>query len=79
MVGFEYRKRIANFISKYVDIKDNRMRYQDNRIIAEGIGVLIVEEIFSPQELQRIALKEDGVFIPLMFIERCGEEWCRHS
>lgn len=67
----EYRKRIAKFLSKYIDINDSRLGYGDHKVIRQGIKALIKNNIFSVRELQIQAGKEADVLIPAEFIEMC--------
>lgn len=64
----EYRKRIAKFLSKYIDIQDCRIGYGDDRVIRQGLKALIENNIFSVRELQKQAVKEANVLIPADFI-----------
>lgn len=68
----EYRKRIAKFISKYIDICDCRIGYGDDRVIRQGIQALIKNNVFSVRELQKQAVREANVLIPADFIIACA-------
>lgn len=67
----EYRKRIAKFLSKYIDIRDCKIGYGDDRVIRQGIQELIKNDVFSVRVLQKQAIKEAGVLIPADFIIAC--------
>lgn len=67
----EYRKRIAKFLSKYIDICDCKLGYGDDRVIRQGIQALIKNDVFSVRGLQKQAVKEVGVLIPADFIIAC--------
>lgn len=68
----EYRKRIAKFLSKYIDILDCKVGYGDDEVIKQGIKALIENDIFSVRELQKQAVKEANVLIPTDFIIMCA-------
>lgn len=68
----EYRKRVAKFLSKYIDILDCKVGYGDDKVIEQGIKALIENEIFSVRELQKQAVKEANVLIPADFIKMCA-------
>lgn len=68
----EYRKRIAKFLSKYIDIQDCKIGYGDDRVIRQGIKALIENDIFSVRELQKRAVKEADVLISANFIVMCA-------
>lgn len=70
-MGDEYRKRIGNFLSNYIDITSDGYGYDNEDVIRQGIKALINEDIFSAEELQRAALIRDCVWIPLDFINKC--------
>ena len=67
----EFRKRIAKFLSKYIDILDCKRGYGDDLVIKQGVKALIENDIFSARELQIQAGKEADVFIPAEFINMC--------
>lgn len=68
----EYRKRIAKFLSKYIDILDCKIGYGDDEVICQGIKALIENNIFSVRGLQIQAGKEANVLIPADFIIMCA-------
>lgn len=67
----DYKKRIGKFMSKRIDILDNRYGYESDLVIMQGIRELITNGIYTIKELQRYALSEELVFIPYKFIEQC--------
>lgn len=67
----EFRKRIAKFLSNYIDVLDCKRGYGDNDVIRQGIKALIKNDVFSVRELQKQAIKEADVLMPAEFIEMC--------
>ena len=49
----EYRERIAEFLSQYIDILDCKLGYGDERVIRQGIKLLIEQNIFSKSGLKK--------------------------
>lgn len=68
----EYRKRMAQFVSKYADVTDCKIGYGDDRVIRGVISLLVKGNIFTPLQLQKQALKDNSVMIPLPFIRECS-------
>lgn len=75
-MGKEFRKRIADFLSEYIDVNEPGIGYDDERVIEQGIGILVYEGIFGVEELQKEALREQNVLIPLDFIKTCAKRSC---
>lgn len=69
----DYKESVADFLSKYVDITDQKYSYKDEKIIKQALNVLVNEGIFTAEELQKEALRVSGVFIPLDFINMCAK------
>lgn len=67
----EYQKRIANFIAEYSDVKAGH-QYTERSVIREIVGLLVIQGIFTPIELQKQALRDFDVMIPLPFICECA-------
>lgn len=69
----EYRKRIGEFLRNYIEITDTEKewQYSDEKIIYQGIAVLIDNDIFTVEELQREILKEAGVILSDEIIDKC--------
>ena len=67
----EYQKRVADFISEYSDVKEGH-KYTDELVVREVIGLLVNQDIFNPIELQKQALRDYSVMIPLPFIRECA-------
>ena len=67
----DYRKGIGKFLENYIDIVVDGYSYDNEEVIKQGIKALIKEGIFSAEELQRAALKECRVLIPIDFINKC--------
>lgn len=67
----EYRERLADFVSKYVDLKDNRFGYGHDKVIRQAVKMLIDEGIFTKESLIKAAAKQCGVIIPGEFIDEC--------
>ena len=67
----EYRKGIGSFLSNYIDITADGYGYDDENVIKQGIKALVKEGVFSAKKLQKRALNESSVLIPLDFINKC--------
>lgn len=63
----EYRKGIADFISEYIDVKKGR-KYEEDIVIKASIKMLVIEKVFTVDEMQRQALKDHSIIIPKQFI-----------
>lgn len=66
-----YRKRIADFLSKYIDLKDCRYGFGDDKVIIQGIKILIENDIFTPDSLKKTAIETQGIIISDEFINDC--------
>ncbi len=66
----EYRKGIADFISEYIDVKKGR-KYEEDIVIKASIKMLVIEKVFTVDEMQRQALKDHSIIIPKQFIREC--------
>lgn len=66
----DYRKRISEFIAKYIDVVDG-YRYDEDDVIRQSIDILISENVFSIKEMQKQALREHSIIIPEKFIRQC--------
>lgn len=66
----EYRKRMADFISEYIDIK-NGGKYEEDIIIKASIEMLITENVFTVDGMRKQALKDYSIIIPKKFIREC--------
>lgn len=67
----EYRKRIAKFLSEYIDINDCKYGYGDDEVIRQGIKILIESGAFTADELRKTAIKDYNIVITKQFINRC--------
>lgn len=69
----EYRKRIGEFLMNYIDIADTKRewQYSDERIIYQGIALLLDNGVFTFEELKREMLKEVGVILSNEIIDKC--------
>lgn len=69
----EYRKRIGEFLRNYIDITDTKTewQYSDERVIYQGIALLLENGIFTVEELKCEMLKEVGVILSDEIIAKC--------
>lgn len=67
----EFRYRISLFLKEWIDVTDPKVGYGDDRVIRQGIKLLIETGVFDEQEMRKVALKEHGLVIPEGFINRC--------
>lgn len=66
----EYRKRMADFTSEYIDVKKGRS-YEEDIVIKASVKMLITENVFTVDEMQKQALKDHSIIIPKQFIREC--------
>lgn len=66
----EYRKGMAGFISEYIDVKKGR-KYEEDIVIKASVKMLITENVFTVDEMQKQALKDHSIIIPKKFIREC--------
>ena len=66
----DYRNKIADFISEYIDTI-NGGKYTDDDVIRQSIKILIAEKVFTVDGLRRQALKDYEIIIPENFIRNC--------
>lgn len=69
-MSYEFRKRMADFISEYIDTI-NGGKYEDDDVIRQSIRILITENVFTVEELRKQALKDHYILIPKQFIREC--------
>lgn len=67
----EYRERIAEFLSQYIDVLDCRLGYGDERVIRQGIKLLIEQNIFSKKQIKKELMRQQGIVLTDGFIEKC--------
>ena len=67
----EFRERIANFISIYADITDCKLGYGDEKVIRQGIKLLIEEKIFSVSGLKKELMRQQRIIVSDDFINEC--------
>lgn len=67
----EFRKRIASFLSEYVNITDSKYGYEDENVIKQGIKLLINTGAFTIPEMIRECAKNHSLIIPVKFITDC--------
>jgi hypothetical protein len=67
----EFRNRMAEFLSKYIDITDNRYGYGHEKVIRSGIRELISSGLFTVDGLRREFAKSSGLIIPTKYITDC--------
>lgn len=66
----EYRKKMADFISEYIDVK-NGMKYEEDTVIKASVKMLITENVFTVNEMRKQALKDHSIIISKEFIREC--------
>ena len=67
----EYRERIAEFLSQYIDILDCKLGYGDERVIRQGIKLLSEQNIVSKSGLKKELMRQQGIVLTDDFIEKC--------
>ena len=66
----EFRKKMADFISEYIDVKKGR-KYDEDIVIKASVKILIMENVFTVDDMQKQALKDYSIIIPKQFIREC--------
>lgn len=66
----EYRQKIFDFVSEYVKAENIR-KCNRSIFIKASIKMLITENVFSVDEMQKQAAKDYGIIIPKRFIREC--------
>jgi len=59
----EYRNRIAQWLAKYIDIHDCRYGYGSDKVIRQGIRLLLNEVFITREALKKDALKYGGIIL----------------
>lgn len=66
----EFKRRAGKFIAEYFD-KEPKASYEDERIIKEGIRILIHDNVFTKKELQKETMKKYNILITSTLLEEC--------
>lgn len=67
----EYRNKLADFLSRYVDIEDCQYGYGHEKVIQQGIKLLIDSGLFNTEQLRKKILKDKSIIVSREFIMEC--------